>query len=129
MSTNVPVPQEQHLQSGTTPGIEEVTLRVPFPDSFVYSNIAAFSLSLMDIRIGFCEAMPDRTVQPRVGIVMPPEQAAILAMLLLTQINTYERNFGPIRDPRWREFADRLDPILGQPEQPVTTPETQESPA
>jgi hypothetical protein len=130
MSTNIPVPQEAPAQSTAVQGgMEEVTLRVPFPDTFVYSNIAAFSVSMMDIRIGFGEAMPDRTVQPKVGIVMPPEQAAMLAMLLLTQINTYERSFGLIREPRWREFSNQLDPILGQPQPSVATPETQEPPA
>jgi hypothetical protein len=106
MSTNSPVPQGESVQSSTADGIEEVTLRVPFPDSFVYSNIASFSISLMDIRIGFGEAMPDRTVQPRVGIVMPPEQAALVAMHLFSQLHVYERAFGPIRLAQWQSQKD-----------------------
>jgi hypothetical protein len=107
MSTNIPVPQEQPAQTGSgQSGMEEVTLKVPFPESFVYSNIAAFSISLMDVRIGFGEAMPDRTVQPRVGIVMPPEQAALLAMNLFAQVHVYERAFGPIRLEQWQSQKD-----------------------
>jgi len=77
-------------------------------------------MSLFDLRIGFGEAMPDRTVKPRVGVVMSPEQAAILALLLIGQVAQYEKNFGPLRDPRWREFADQASQMtlpdnLGQP--------------
>jgi len=107
-TTDSVTPQENpsaEQPSAVQESIQELTLRVPFPDSFVYSNAAAFSISLMDIRISFAEAMPDRTVQPRVGLVMAPEQAAILAITLLLQLDSYEKNFGQIRDPRWRDFA------------------------
>jgi len=87
-------------------GIRETQIQAPFADHFTYSNIAAFSTSLMDIRISFGEFLPDGTSVPRVGVVMSPEQAAVLAMLLLSQVNSYEQSFGKIRDPRWRYFAD-----------------------
>ena len=79
-----------------------VNLQVPFPDTFVYSNCSAFSVSQMDIRISFAEAMPDRTAQARVGVVLPPEHAALLAMTLIGQIHVYERAFGPIRNAQWQ---------------------------
>ena len=100
-------PKEQE-NSGTEAATGLVTLQVPFPETFIYSNIAAFSMSLMDMRIGFGEAMPDRTVRPRVGVVMAPEQAAVIALLLIGQVAQYEKVFGPLRDPRWRQFADQI---------------------
>jgi hypothetical protein len=78
---------------------------IPFPESFVYSNCSALGTSLMDIHISFAEALPeDLRVVPKVGIVMPPEHAAQLAMTLLAQIMVYEQNFGYIRHPEWVAF-------------------------
>ena len=83
-----------------------VNLQIPFPETFVYSNCSAFSVSQMDIRISFAEAMPDRTAQARVGVVLPPEHAALLAMTLIGQIHVYERAFGPIRLAQWQTQKD-----------------------
>lgn len=86
--------------------ITEATIAVPFPDSFVYSNISAFSTSFMDVRISFAEAMPDKSAKARVGIVMPPEHAAHVVLSLLRQLEFFEERFGPIRLPVWRAFRE-----------------------
>lgn len=82
--------------------IHEVTLKIPYADTYTYSNCAAFSLSQMDIRISFAEAMPDRTAKARVGIVMAPEHAALLGIALIQQVHAFERAFGPIRLAQWQ---------------------------
>ena len=51
--------------STSEPGMTLVNMHVPFPDTFVYSNCSAFSVSQMDIRISFAEALPNRTAQAR----------------------------------------------------------------
>jgi Protein of unknown function (DUF3467) len=105
MSTETTAPSNQG--SDLPPAeIQDATLHIPFPDSFIYSNCAAFSISQMDIRISFAEAMPDRTAKARVGIVMPPEHAALLGMALIQQVHIYERNFGPIRNAQWQSQKD-----------------------
>jgi Protein of unknown function (DUF3467) len=82
--------------------MDEVTLRIPYAETYIYSNVAAFSLSQMDIRISFAEAMPDRTAKARVGIVMAPEHAALLGIALIQQVHAFESAFGPIRLPQWQ---------------------------
>jgi Protein of unknown function (DUF3467) len=89
-------------ESKSEPELTLVNMHVPFPDTFVYSNCSAFSVSQMDIRISFAEAMPNRTAQARVGVVLPPEHAALLAMTLTSQIHIYERAFGPVRLAQWQ---------------------------
>jgi uncharacterized protein DUF3467 len=84
------------------PERREVLVTVPFPPDFVYSNCAAFSLSAMDFRISFAEAMPDGHAEARVGVVLPPEQAATLAIMLIHQLTTFEERFGEIRHPGWK---------------------------
>jgi hypothetical protein len=84
--------------------VTEATIAVPFPETFIYSNISAFSTSFMDVRIGFAEAMPDKSAKTRVGVVMPPEHAAHVALSLLRQLEFFEARFGPIRLPAWRAF-------------------------
>jgi hypothetical protein len=75
---------------------------VPFPESFVYSNCCAFAIGQMEIRLGFAEAMQDGKAVPKVGIVMPPEAAAVIALVLLQQVKAYEASFGEIRHPMWK---------------------------
>jgi len=84
--------------------VQNVVLRVPFPETFVYSSASAFSLTAMDIKIGFAEAMPDRTVQPRVGVTLPIEHAVHVFFALYGQLRAFEDNFGQIRDPRWHNL-------------------------
>lgn len=62
--------------------------------------------SLMDIHISFAEVTPSGSVQPKVGVVLPVEHAAQVALNLIDQINLYERTFGPLRHPQWREFQE-----------------------
>jgi hypothetical protein len=98
--------QEKSIPEGMS-AVEEVNISVPFAENFVYSNVTALSTSMMDVRISFAEAMPDRTVHPRVGIVMPPEHAAQLVINLLQQLYFFEKNFGEIRNPAWHSFQER----------------------
>jgi hypothetical protein len=104
MSNGVSGPEEATLTKEPQGDVDmqEVTLQIPYPDAFIYSNCAAFSISQMDIRIGFAEALPDRKAYARVGIVMAPEHAAILALNLLGQVHAYEQTFGMIRVPEWQ---------------------------
>jgi hypothetical protein len=85
------------------------TVHIPFPETFVYSNCAAFALSLMEFRLGFAEAMPDGKAVSRVGVAMPPEAAAVLALVLFKQLKTYEQKFGEIRHPLWRAMKAGTD--------------------
>lgn len=82
-------------------------LTIPFPDDFVYSNASAIGTSLMDIHISFAEVLPFGTIRAKVGIVIPAEHAAQLAMNLLEQITLYERTFGQLRHPEWSKFRDQ----------------------
>ena len=106
---------------------EQVSLNIPFPETFVYSNCSAFSISQMDIRISFAEALPDRTAKARAGVVMPPEHAALLAMALIGQVHLYERTFGPIRLPQWQAQTAQAIQRLEEQSQTVD-PETQADP-
>jgi len=81
-------------------------LTVPFPEVFVYSNVSAISTSMMDIRIGFAEAMPDGKAYPRVGVVIPPEHAVQLLLNIFQQLQVFERTFGQIRHPQWRALQE-----------------------
>jgi hypothetical protein len=81
---------------------EEITLNIPFPETFVYSNCTALALSHMDFHLGFAEVLPSQTVVAKVGIVMPPEHVAVLVLSLIEQLRSYEQNFGEIRHPKWR---------------------------
>jgi hypothetical protein len=103
-----PESNDPHESESAPLGGKEITLNVPMAKSFVYSNVAAFSVSFMDIRISFGEAMPDQTAEARVGIVMPPEHAAYLALMLLEQVQIFERTFGPVRHPQWIEAKKRI---------------------
>jgi hypothetical protein len=90
-------------------GIEQKTIHIPFPETYIYSNCAAFSLSLMEFRIGFAEAITGQDkVFPRVGITMTPEAAAVIALTLVQQLTHYEKNFGEIRHPAWRDAKTKL---------------------
>lgn len=119
---NDPTAQKDDVPA-PNPEIEATALQIPFPSSFVYSNASALSASFMDLRIGFAEVMQNRTIEPRVGIVMPPEHAAQLALNLLQQLYAFERNFGEIRHPAWREFKTKSALIpspLSSTEPPTT---------
>lgn len=93
-------PEDQLNESGEL--LQNVTLKIPFPESYQYVNCAAFALSQMEIRLGFGEAMQDGTVVSKGGIVMPAEAAAVIALVLLKQVQKYEDSFGEIRHPVWK---------------------------
>jgi hypothetical protein len=109
MSTDDTSTSSDQPKRGAEGSITEIQLTVPFPESFTYSNVSAISSSFMDVRIGFGEAMPDGTAQPRIGVVMPPEHAAQLVLNLLQQLNFFEKNFGEIRHPIWKNFRAKAN--------------------
>ncbi|HME08802.1 MAG TPA: DUF3467 domain-containing protein [Bryobacteraceae bacterium] len=88
--------------------VKELTITIPFPDSFTYSNVSAISSSFMDFRISFAETMVEDQPRARVGIVMPPEHAAQLVLTLITQLDYFEKNFGEVRHPAWRTAKAKL---------------------
>src|ERR1035437_254901 len=99
----------------TTGELKERAVKIPFPPSFAYSNCAEFSLSAMDFRISFAEVTQDGNAEAKVGIVMPPEQAAMLALMLLQQLKTFEERFGSIRLPAWRAMQQHSGSIGDEP--------------
>ncbi len=86
----------------------EVEVRIEDAESFVYSNIAGVSVSPWDVRINFAEISPSRKNQTKVGVVLPPEHAAALTLLLMQQLITFERQFGHIRHKGWAQLRDRV---------------------
>jgi hypothetical protein len=93
MDTDTPLPEDQYGPAEAT----RHEIKIPFPQTFIYANCFAFSMSHMDIRIGFAEAMPDAHAEPKVGIVLPPEVASQLAVTLLQQLAVFEAQFGQLR--------------------------------
>jgi hypothetical protein len=96
------------------------TMRIDSPPSYVYSNVAGVSLTPWDVRINFADVNPTDPAamdQPEdtilriaanTGIVMPPEHAAGLAILLVQQLQVYEQQFGPIRHPKWKTLNKEM---------------------
>ncbi|MGA3018090.1 MAG: DUF3467 domain-containing protein [Bryobacteraceae bacterium] len=123
-----PTQQDQPKDQGGGLGkLVQQQLTIPFPETFIYSNVSAYSASMMDMHISFAEALPDRTVVPRVGIVMTPEHAAHVALSLLQQLKFYESQFGAIRNPEWLAYKMRaLADLPGTPA-PATAQEQQPS--
>lgn len=89
--------------------IKEKTVHIPFPQEFIYANCAAFGVSQMEIRIGFAEAMQNGSAVSKVGVVLPPEAAAVIAMVLFQQVRIFEENFGEIRHPAWKAMKEGKD--------------------
>ncbi len=84
----------------------QFTTKIEPPDAYVYSNVAGMTISPWDIRIHFADVVPtagggEAKAKTVVGVLMPPEHAAALTLLLMTQLANFERQFGPIRHPRW----------------------------
>jgi hypothetical protein len=93
--------REQSPKSGAD-DVQQRTVVIPFPENFIYVNCAAFSVTANEIRLGFAEAMQDGRAVSKVGVVMPPETAAVIAMVLFRQVQIFEQNFGEIRHPMWK---------------------------
>ena len=100
---------------------------IPFPESFVYANCAAFSIGQMEIRISFAEAMQTGNAVAKAGIVLPPEAAAVIAMVLFDQVRKFEQNFGEIRHPMWKAMKAGSAKLASPYAEPKTVklPETQ----
>ncbi len=110
MSDESNTPPEQIPSQQDTGGAILRDVRIPFPETFLYANCAAFSISQNEIRLGFAEAMQDGRAVSKVGIVMPPETAAVIALTLLAQVHTFEAHFGEIRHPMWKAMKAGQDP-------------------
>jgi len=73
----------------------------------VYSNNAAFGMTLFDISATFGELIdvdtstgkPVAVVNQQVRVIMSPIQAKVFASVFASQIQRYERQFGPIHIP------------------------------
>jgi hypothetical protein len=87
-------------------GVRNVSLKIPFPETFIYANCCAFAIGQMEIRLGFGEAMQDSTVMSKAGIILPPEAAAVIALVLFQQVRIFEENFGEIRHPSWKAMKE-----------------------
>lgn len=87
-----------------------VNLRIEItpPDSHFYSNVSGVNVTPWDIRIHFADLSPrdpmDTKSKAVVGVIMPPEHAAGLMLLLLEQVQVYEKQFGPIRLSKWAKL-------------------------
>ena len=102
MTNESDIKQEAPEESGTIE-LKQRKIHIPFPETFTYANCCAFSIAQMEIRLGFAEIMQDGAEAiPRVGVVLPPEAAAILALVLLQQVKAFEEAFGEIRHPAWK---------------------------
>src|SRR5690348_14185810 len=103
-----------------------VRIEIEPPDSYVYSNVAALSISPWDFRIHFADVTPTENENAKfkavVGIVMPPEHAAGLMFLLKDQLSKFEQVGGPIRHPRWQAMVDNTRRRLAR-EQDSNTPD------
>jgi hypothetical protein len=100
-----------------------VSLRIEIdpPSAYTYSNVAGVSISPWDIRINFADVNPvegQTNVKAVVGVTVPPEHAAGLAILLIDQLKRYEAQFGQIRHPKWQAMRSMAkqqgDPIKAE---------------
>lgn len=86
-------------------------IKIEAPDSYIYSNVAGIAISPWDIRINFADVNVEhdgeQTFKAVIGVVMPPEHAAALVMLLTAQLKQYEEQFGEIRHEAWRNMKAR----------------------
>ena len=85
-----------------------VNLTIEAADHHHYSNVASITLSPWDIRLNFADvdiSHEDGKFKAHHGIVMPPEHAAALMFLLTSQLTVFEKQFGPIRQKRWRAMV------------------------
>lgn len=88
------------------------TLKIDPPGSYIYSNVAGVSISPWDIRINFADVNvtdegTEQVFKAVAGIIMPPEHAAGLVLLLTGQLKQYESQFGDIRNPQWQAMKAR----------------------
>src|SRR5690242_10551779 len=93
-SERTPTDQQEATQNESELAV--MNIQIPFPTSYTYVNCAAFGIGPTEIRIGFAEALPSGHAESRIGVVMAPEAAATLALMLFTQLAVFEKNFGPI---------------------------------
>lgn len=96
----------QSDQSTVSDETQEVTIkvRVQNPDQSIYSNVVAVTITPWDVRVNFADYAPSGkagggvdNVKAIVGVIMSPEQAASLAILLNRQLENFESQFGQVR--------------------------------
>lgn len=85
---------------------EDYTVTLEPPDSYVFSNVAAVAVTPWDIRINFVDVVPspqskEGRFKAKIGVTMPAECAAGLALLLIDQLRAFESQFGSIRNEKW----------------------------
>lgn len=107
-------------------------LEIVPPDNYHYSNVSAISISPWDIRINFADVSPqhEQAIEKRIadiGIILPPEHAAGLALLLMDQLRLFESQFGPIRHGKWNAMSgaakQRFKEASAKDRQPEPSPE------
>jgi hypothetical protein len=98
-------PESNPQEDGIPKNFEERQVVVSWPDTFIYTNASAYSVSLMDVRIAFADAGPNGPVT-KVAVTMTHEHAAHLVLTVLQSLHAFEEAFGPIRLPDWRRFQE-----------------------
>lgn len=86
------------------------SIEIEPPETYVYSNVAGVTVTPWDVRINFADVNvrndANALCKTVVGVVMPPEHAAGLALLLMDQLHLFEAQFGKIRHRAWRAIAE-----------------------
>lgn len=96
------IPQQNEI-----PHLVKFTIDVKPSESYLYANVSSVSVSPFDIRINLADATPygaESKTNTVMGLVMPPEHAAGLAILLCAQLANFEDQFGLIRHKQWQTW-------------------------
>ncbi|MEO8053411.1 MAG: DUF3467 domain-containing protein [Acidobacteriota bacterium] len=128
------MPEQDKPQMGTVEPEEvqmvEFSIKIEASDTYVYSNVAGISISPWDLRINFADVnvvnKKDEAFKAVMGIVMPPEHAAGLTLLLMRQLRNYEEQFGAIRHPDWQAMKARSKKTAEDPKESRPQEKTKE---
>jgi hypothetical protein len=120
---NVPEENSEHriedqVEASEPEEAEEKKIEIEYPESFIYANVASVSFSQLDCRIVYAEVLPDGRTFTKAGIVMPPEHAAALALVLINHVQAYEKRFGQIRLQHWQDMKRKYAPKPSEPKLP-----------
>jgi hypothetical protein len=101
--------QETHLSGIELEAATETRKKITIEhaESYLYSNVAGVSISPMDIRIDFADVTAQGKTKTVAGITLSPEHAAQLVLLLMTQLQNFEKDFGDIRTPHWKALKEK----------------------
>lgn len=103
-------------------GVVSVSIQVPFPETYIYTNCSSYSLSPFDFKISFAELLPSGKAEARVGITLPPEHAVMVVMNLIAQIRTFESHFGELRNPEWKAMRAKWAALPLTPNESTAKP-------